>query len=221
MRTLAGAALAAMIATSGPAAALGPVGFGPDPAALGWENLTFRGRTPASFGAQGPSALTIAADAGVSVLWRALPRDFADGAVARWRWKVDRGVPATDLARKGADDRDIAVYFLFADDPATLDNPPTSLTGAMRKGRALVYVWGGDAAPGTAIESPHMRGRGQLVVKRPAGPGGWESVSVNLRSDFRRVFGREPGPLVGVGVSTDSDDTGTATRATLADLVID
>ena len=155
------------------------------------------------------------------MLWRALPRDFADGSTARWRWKVDRGVPATDLARKGADDRDIAVYFLFADDPATLDNPPTSLTGAMRKGRALVYVWGGNAAPGTAVESPHMRGRGQLVVKRPAGAGGWENVSVDLRADFRRVFGREPGPLVGLGVSTDSDDTGTATRAALADLVID
>jgi hypothetical protein len=221
MKRIAGAALVAMIATSGPAAALGPVSFGPDMAALGWENLTFRGRAPASFTPAGPDALSIAADGGVSVLWRALPRDFADATTARWRWKVDRGVPATDLARKGADDRDIAVYFLFADDPATLDSPPTSLTGAMRKGRALVYVWGGNAAPGTAIESPHMRGRGQLVVKRPAGPGGWENVSVTLRSDFRQVFGREPGPLVGLGVSTDSDDTGTATRATLGDLVID
>lgn len=221
MKRIAVAALAAMIAGTTPAAALGPVSFGPDPAALGWDNLTFRGRAPASFAAQGPRALSIAADSGVSVFWRALPRDFAEGTTARWRWKVDQGVPATDLARKGADDRDIAVYFLFADDPATLDNPPTSLTGAMREGRALVYVWGGNAAPGTAVASPHMRGRGQLIVKRPAGAGGWENVSVNLRSDFRQVFGREPGPLVGLGVSTDSDDTGTATRATLSDLVID
>ncbi len=212
------AALALLTAGAGGAASA-TIGFGPDVAAQGWDRVDFRGRPPAQF-AGSPDALQIRADAGVSLLWRALPRGLADASRASWRWRVDSGVPATDLARRGFDDRNIAIYFLFADDARALDNPPGSLTEAVRKGRALVYVWGGERA-GDVVSSPHMRGRGQLLVAEPAGGAGvWKSQSVDLRVDFRRVFGREPGPLVGVAVSGDSDDTGSRIDATLADLEI-
>jgi len=196
------------------------VGFGPDLAARGWDQLDFRGRAPAQFAAT-PDALSIRAESGVSVLWRSLPRELADASGASWRWRVGDGVPPTDLARRGADDRNIALYFLFADDAGVLDDMPQSLNAALRKGRALVYVWGG-AQAGEVVSSPHMRGRGQMIVAEPAGGGGegWKSQAVDLRADFRRAFGREPGPLVGVAVSADSDDTGSSIDATLADLEI-
>ncbi len=212
-------AFLALLAAGAGVAAAAPIGFGPDLAAQGWERVDFRGRSPAQFAAS-PDALQIRADSGVSLLWRALPRALADASRANWRWRVETGVPATDLARKGADDRNIALYFLFADDPRDLDDPPGSLTEAVRKGRALVYVWGGERA-GDVVSSPHMRGRGQLLVAEPAGGAGfWKSQSVDLRADFRRVFAREPGPLIGVAVSGDSDDTGSRIDATLADLDI-
>ena len=61
-----------------------------------------------------------------------------------------------------------------------------------------------------------------MVVKRTApGPTGqWISETADLRADYRRAFGREPGPLVGIGVSSDSDDTATMADARLSDLVI-
>ena len=43
---------------------------------------------------------------------------------------------------------------------------------------------------------------------------------VDLRADFRRAYGGDPGALVGIGVSSDSDNSGTRTEALLADLVI-
>jgi hypothetical protein len=48
----------------------------------------------------------------------------------------------------------------------------------------------------------------------------WRTESVDLRADFRRVYGSDPGPLLGVGVSSDSESTGTVTDAELADLVV-
>jgi hypothetical protein len=216
------ASAAGFAALAAPAAALGPLPFGPSLAAVGWQSLTFRGRPPAEFLPAGPDTLAIRSDAGVSVIWKALSPDFASGSAASWRWRVDAGVPPTDLSDRTADDRSIALYFLFGNDASVVENPPTSLRGAVARGRALIYVWGGEEARGSVVPAPAMFGRGQIVVSRPADSptGAWLSEAVDLRADFRRVFGREPGPLVGVGVSSDSDNTGTRTEAVLADLEI-
>ena len=215
------AVLMACLAFGTPAISAGSVSFGPDLAAQGWDQLDFRGRTPASFKSSSASGLSIDANQGVSVLWRNLPRDFANVTNASWNWRVSEGVPATDLSRKGTDDRNIALYFLFGDDDSALDNPPRSLRAAVGKGRALVYVWGGDKAAGSIVKSPYMRGRGQLVIRRPASTANnWVRETADLRADFRRAFGREPGPLIGVAISSDSDDTGARVRAGVSDLTL-
>jgi len=212
-------ALLGAVATT-PAAALGPVAFGPDPNALGWETLSFRGRAPAEFSARGAETLNVRAEQGVSVLWRPLPPSFRDGRSAAWRWRVDAAVPPTDLSRNGGDDRSVALYFLFSPDAAA--PPPRSLQAALRSGRALVYVWGGASPARSVVPAPTLRGRGLLVIQVPGpGPtGAWQTETVDLRADFRRAFGEDAGALIGVAVSADSDDTGGVADATIADLTI-
>ncbi len=210
------------LALATPAAAVDPVSFGPGLSGQGWEELTFFGRDPAEFAATGPHALQIRTDGGVSVIWRRLPASHAAATGAEWRWRVDRGVPPTDLSRKTEDDRDIALYFVFADDAAAVEKPPRSLRAALGRGRALIYVWGGDGPAGSIVTSPHLGERGKLLIQRPAGSanGTWRNEGVDLRADFRRAFDRDPGPLVGLAVSSDSDDTGSLTEASIADIVI-
>jgi hypothetical protein len=214
--------LIAALSLALPAMAMGPVPFGPGLQDAGWSELTFRGRVPAEFRAEAPGTLRVRTDGGVSVLYRPLPAGFGPAAEARWRWRVDAAVPPTDLGRRGADDRSLAVYFLFQDDSEAAGDPPSSLTAAMRRGRALVYVWGGDGTARSMVESPHMGARGRLIVQRPAASpnGEWIAEAVDLRADFRDAFGREPGPLVGIAVSADSDDTATVSEALIADLVL-
>jgi hypothetical protein len=48
--------------------------------------------------------------------------------------------------------------------------------------------------------------------------GVWFKETADLRSDFRSAFGRLPGRLVAVAVSSDSDDTGGLNIAAVADL---
>jgi hypothetical protein len=212
--------LTAALALPSPAAALGPVAFGPNLAANGWDELTFRGRTPAEFTAEGAAGLRVETTSGVSVLWRGMPDAFGPAETASWRWRVDAGVPATDLGARGGDDRALALYFVFADDPGSVREMPSTLRAAMRRGRALIYVWGGNAARGSAIASPSMLGRGQMVIRQTASTGGWQAEQADLRADFRSVFGREPGPLIGIGVSADSDDTGTTSDARIEGLTL-
>jgi hypothetical protein len=212
------AAASTVLILAAPALA-GPVSFGPD---HGWLDQSFPGYTPSHFTAHGPGLLQISSNKGNSLIWRPLPRDLSGAGEATWRWRVDQGVPPTDLGVRRAADRSIALYFLFADDASAFKRPPRSLRAAMAEGRALIYVWGGEEPAGSVLTSPTLGERGVILVQRPADSptGAWRTESVDLRADFRRVYGRDPGPLLGIGVSSDSESTGTVTDAELADLVV-
>jgi len=80
-----------------------------------------------------------------------------------------------------------------------------------------MYVWGGVHARGDLLPSPYLGPRGKTVVLRPAG-GGQHDEQVDLRADLERAFGVTDLALVGLAVSADSDDTGTAIRARIRTL---
>jgi hypothetical protein len=197
------------------------VPFGPDLRQSGWRTLTFRGLAPVDYRPVGASQLDIVADKAASVIWRELPESVWTLRGAVWRWRVQSGPPATDLSRKGADDRAIAIYFVFARDEAAARaaRGAQSLTSAMwwSSGSALVYVYGGGGPRGQVVASPHMGASGKLIIRQPGGAytGAWLPETADLAADFRRAFGTEPGPLVGVAVSSDSDDTGGRTLASI------
>ena len=162
--------------------------------------------------------LDIVSDGTVSLVWRPVDGALRAAKGASWRWRVTEGVVPTDLTRKGGDDRNLALYFVFVDEGTAaglkggnarqlLGNPNT---------RALIYVWGGDHAEGSILPSPYHPGLRTKVLR--TGATGTFSERVDLAADYRRAFGSAPGVLVGLGVSADSDDTDGRVRASVADL---
>jgi hypothetical protein len=204
--------------------AMDSVPFGPSLAQSGWRTLTFRGLKPVDYRPASASRLDIVGDRAASLIWRELPESSWNSGAATWRWRVQSGPPATDLASKSKDDRAIALYFVFARDEAAARaaQGASSLTSAMwwSSGSALVYVFGGAGARGQIVSSQHIGPSGKLILRQPGGvySGAWLAENANLASDFRRAFGRTPGPLVGIAVSSDSDDSGGLTMASLDDL---
>jgi len=175
-----------------------------------WTNdYSFRGRQ-----------LDVVSDGTVSLVWRPLEGALRGATKAMWRWRVTESVAPTDLTRKGGDDRNLALYFVFIDEASAqglsagdarklLRNPNT---------RALIYVWGGNHATGSILPSPYHPGLRTKVLR--TGSEGTFSESVDLDADYRRAFGTAPGVLVGLGVSSDSDDTDGRVRASIADLAL-
>lgn len=202
------------------------VPFGPSLEQAGWEALTFRRLAVTQYEATDTNTLSVVAEGSSSVISRRLPEQAFDATRASWRWRVDEGVPATDLSRKGGDDRALAIYFAFAPegDRASAAAGRASLRNLLLTGRGqlLVYVWGGEGAPGTMVQNPYTRGSGVYIIQRPASTvnGRWLSEEVDLRADFARAFGGEPGVLVGVAVASDSDDTNSRNVAEIADLMV-
>lgn len=204
------------------AAAATAVPFGPDLAANGWRLMTFPNRTPARFTAQGAGTVLVNADRAVAVLWRQTRAAERAAATAQWRWRVDRSVGPTDLARKGGDDRALAIYFVFSG--AAGQSNPIDLSRIMRSGQAtvLMYVWGGDRPKGVVLPSPYLGENARSIVLKTADDplGSWSSERVDLNADHRKAFGAAAPALVAVAISSDSDDTSGMNDAAVAELVI-
>ena len=176
---------------------------------------------PASFKAIDRSTLAVSTDASAGLLWRMVRAPLRQARLASWRWMVTEGVSPTDLTKRGADDRALAVHFVFGT-TADATKGPLALLGSASV-TALVYVFGGDKPRGSVLPSPHMGARGKFLVLRPADAqkGIRFDESVDLVGDYERSFGTLPPLLLAVAVSSNSDDTGRRNRATLSGLTIE
>ncbi len=207
MRLLLSAALALATTT----AHAGPVSF-----SSGWkeQKLSLFSSNDYSFG----NSLSMTSNGSVSIAWTRVGQGDWDANGASWNWSVSQSVPATDLSRKGGDDRNISVYFVFV--PA--DVAP-SLAGAGIRSllgrndvRVMQYAWGGNHGRGAILKSPYGRG-GVTIPLRKAGTGS-ASENVDLAADFARAFGGTKGALIGLAVSGDSDDTNSVIQAAVSNL---
>ena len=190
------------------------------------EDIAFQGWTHQKFGVFGGNnwrqsgwKLSVVSDRGVSLLWRPLPENSWQATKASWSWNVGTSVPSTDLSQKGGDDRNLAVYFIFA--PQDLATKAQDLGIRKLLGnpeiRVLMYVWGGSHDRNTVVGSPYLGARGKTIVLRPAGTG-QHNETIDLRSDLDRVYGNRDLRLIGLAVSADSDDTETRIEAGISNL---
>lgn len=172
-----------------------------------WKVQNFPLKASAQFSPSGNS-LGISNDAGVSAIYTKVGSGDWASSWANWSWSVSQSVAATDLRAKGGDDRNIAVYFVFApnDQAEKLSNSGISKLLSSKSTKALVYTHGGKDGRGSVFGNPYMKGRGQTFVLRGSGEGNW-SENVNLASDYSKAFGGDRGALIGIVITSDSDDT--------------
>lgn len=197
------------------AATAGPIAFGGS-----WNEQRLQLFNSNDYSFNG-SSLGIASDGAVSLAWTRTSRSNWDARSASWSWAVDQSVPATDLRRKGGDDRNISVYFVFLPeaDAARMEGANIRQLNGNPNVRILQYAWGGNHSRGVVLESPYAPGQGATVALRQAGTGS-ASESVDLARDFAAAFGGSPGALVGIAVSADSDDTSSRIRASVSNLAV-
>ena len=164
--------------------------------------------------------LDVVSNGTVSIFWRPVDGRSRTAIGASWNWAVAQGVPPTDLTKKGGDDRNLALYFVFLDSASAQKASAKSARRVLNNpnARALVYVWGGANGRGEVFRSPyHPRLVGKVL--RPADVGAF-AESVDLEQDFADAFGEQKGVLVGIGVSADSDDTNTRIQAVISGLTL-
>jgi hypothetical protein len=205
----------------------GRVGAGLPP---GWERVKLTDRKT-------PTVYTLVEDQGVVVLHaKAVGAasglaqftvfDVRNAPIVEWRWKANALVAGADNRVAAKEDAPARLLFAFDGDKSRLplvDRAVFYLTEKL-SGRALPYalleyVWANALPVGTVLEHPYTRRVRMIVVASgAAGVGRWQEFSRNVYDDYRRAFAEEPGKLTGVGVLTDTDNTGGSVEAWYGDI---
>ncbi len=144
-----------------------------------------------------------------------------------WDWRVDQVASAATVASDEFDDCPARVALAFDGDLSMLTlrelwfrEQVALFTGHDLPFATLMYVWDGQAQPGSVFEYPRSGRIRYLVVEGGAShTGQWRRYRRNVVEDYRRVFGGEPGRIRSVGVLTDSDDLKIRNEAWYGDLV--
>lgn len=144
----------------------------------------------------------------------------------RWRWKVSRSLPGSDLRTKQGDDYAARLYVFFDLPLERLSlgdrlriQASRTLSGVEVPAAALCYVWGRVQPAGAAAWNPYTDRVHMIVVDSgDAAARQWRAVSRDLRRDWQEAFGGPLPMISGVAVGADTDNTGDTVQAWFADL---
>ena len=176
-----------------------------------------------------PAALRATADRSASLFVAALKPSQRTPMTLSWEWKTDALIAGADNRDKDREDAPLRVLVAFDGDVAALpDAERKRFSRAKNLARrelpyaVLMYIWTDHVPVGTLISSAHTSQVKMLAVSSGAGElGRWQSVRRNLDDDYRKAYGAEPGPVLAVGVMTDTDNTGSTAQASYSGIRID
>jgi hypothetical protein len=175
----------------------------------------------------GKVVLEATAAGAASGLAQRMSVDVKEFPRVEWRWKVSRLIESADNSQSGKEDSPVRIIFEFDGDKKRLTfgeraafSLAESMSGREPPFATLMYVWSNKVAVGTVVPNPRTN-RVQMVVASsgPAGVGQWQSLSRNVREDYKKAFGEEPGKMLGYGVLTDTDNTGETVTGWYGDIV--
>ena len=174
----------------------------------------------------GQKILHAEANSSASLYGTRFKSPIAAPAALSWRWKTDALVTGADNRDKKREDALLRVIVAFDGDKTKL---PEAEQKQMKRARmlsgreppyaTLIYVWSEQVPVDTVIPSAHTSQLKMIVAASGTnGLGAWQSVRRNVAEDFQRAFGSLPERVIGVGVMTDTDNTGTKASGDYADL---
>lgn len=207
----------------------------PEPAGAyaDWQHWTLPGKTatayrPVRYGGT-RDAVEVQARSSASLLRRSLNLDLQDIGDIRFSWKVPALMQGADMARRETEDAVVRIVLTFDGDRSRLSARDRALselaqlmTGEPLPYATLMYVWCPTRVSGSVILNPRTDRIRKLVVESgPARLNQWLDYERDIRADFQRVFGEEPGRLLHVAIMSDGDNTGSEFQAWYGPVLLD
>lgn len=192
--------------------------------AADWQHQTFPGKQATRYvyaREGGRDAIQGLAQGSASVLRHKVFVPVEQLGHLNFSWKASALIPQADMALRDADDSPVRVVLVFDGDRgkfsmknAMLSELAQAVTGEPMPYATLMYVWCNTRAPGTVIVNPRTDRIRKLVVESGEGRvNQWLDYRRDIAADFEAAFGEAPGALLGVGIMTDSDNTGSKVHA--------
>jgi hypothetical protein len=197
---------------------------------VGWEPLILlRTKKETQYGLMkddGRTVLHAKAQGASSGLMHTVSIDATKQPWLNWRWKIANLITSADNSRSATEDSPVRIVLAFDGDKDGLSFSDQILyeTARVMTGRelpyaTLMYIWENKAPVETVIPNTRSKRFQKLVVASGThGIGEWHTFTRNIVEDYEKAFGEKPGKLIGVGVMTDTDNTGETAEAWYGDI---
>lgn len=177
---------------------------------------------------QGNVVVQAQSHASASGMIRKLRFNPREHAWLNWRWKIKHVLDKGDLRIKQGDDYSARIYVAFEFEPQQASlwermAHAVASTSAGRKlpGTTLTYIWANRAPQGTIADNPYSDQVKMIALQSGnAKANQWIDEKRNIVEDYRLVFGREPPPVMGIAIMTDTDNTGESATAYYGDIIL-
>ena len=174
----------------------------------GWQAKVFAGQTHYALqNKDGKIVLHADSSAAASGLYREVKIDLDKTPILNWTWQVGNILTGNDEHTHAGDDYSARIYVVFSGGLA------------FWRTRAINYVWSNKQPVGSSWPNAFTGNARMVAVESGSGRiNHWMSERRDVRADYRRLFGEEPGPVDAVAIMTDTDNTGAAATAWYGDI---
>ena len=183
-----------------------------------WQPMHLPGKRKTLFiptSHQNRPAVQAVADSSVSMLRQKMRLEARELGLLQFSWQSPQLIPTANMAERETEDSVVRIVLSFDGDRAKfsaknrmLSDLSLALTGEELPYATLMYVWCNDTAVGEVITNPRTnRIRKMVVESGEKNLGKWLDYERDIRADFVKAFGEEPGALTGIAFMTDTDNT--------------
>jgi hypothetical protein len=167
------------------------------------------------------------ADSSASGLF--VPLTERDAGTLRWTWKTRDIIATANNSIGQREDAPLRLFVAFSGDKSTLslkdlllDELARVTTGREMPYATLMYIWARERPVESVVPNPHTGRVRMIVVDSGRGNANtWRCHARDLRADYRKAFGTDPGRVLAVGLMTDTDNTRTKAEAWYGDIVLE
>lgn len=207
-----------------PDLAAGPGALPPD-----WMEFVLPGKRRTAYATaveDGRPVVHARAAASASMLRRAVRLSTQSIESIEFSWRARSLIAEADLTIAELSDSPVRIVLAFDGDATRLSardrmlfDLAQALTGEAPPFATLMYVWDNKVPRETIVHSPRTDRVRKIVVETGGERvGQWLHYRRDLRADYRRAFGEEPGPLIGIALMSDTDNTRSSVEASYGEI---
>ncbi|MBW2145666.1 MAG: DUF3047 domain-containing protein [Deltaproteobacteria bacterium] len=175
------------------------------------------------------SYLQAESHASASGIYREVALDPKRYRYLSWRWKVHGILSKGDARSREGDDYPARIYVTFQYDPEKASVGKAFKYGLIRlwygkypPSATITYIWANRLPKGESIPNAYT-GKTVMMMAVESGDGKagqWVEEHRDVYADFRRLFKEEPPAISGIGIMTDTDNTGEKMTAGYDDFML-
>ncbi|WP_337459896.1 DUF3047 domain-containing protein [Cupriavidus basilensis] len=197
----------------------------------GWQPWTVnRNKIPTRYTlAEVDQRMVLHAEADSSASGLYVPLVGREPGMLNWTWKTRDVIRSADNALAPREDSPLRIFVAFDGDKGSLSLKDQLMyemarltTGREMPYATLMYIWGGRKPEGSVVSNPHTERVRMIVVDSGTRhTGEWRCHRRDLRADYRKAFGADPGKVVAIGIMTDTDNTKSRAESWYGDIALD